>query len=176
MPRRRIPLVFRALALFLASFPFARLSLADPVEARSISGAPREANALALSRIPLRMPYRQMAGLGAAPTAQPAQPVVPWPALADPSVAPASEYRTAPPPRAPRIGAARLRHGQLAASALAAAVARHGARIRALLVRFAASLTPAGLPRPAPLSLGTPHPHRAGALLASIQVRAPCRA
>lgn len=173
MPRRRMPLVFRALALFLASFPFARLSLADPVEARSISGTSREASAPALPLIPIRMPYRRAADPGIVLVAEPS---VLWPASPDPSVAPAAENRTAMSRRAARTTAKGLRHGHRATPALAMATARHGARIRALLVRAATLLAPNGLPRPAPLSLGTPHPHRAGALLASIQARAPCRA
>lgn len=151
MPLRRMPLVFRALALFLASFPLARLSVAEPVEARTISGAPRAASASAISRIPLRPHYRQMVASGAVPADESVQRQV---------------------TRTPATG---LRRGWTAWAALAAAAVRHGAQLRVLLVR-AGSLAPTGLSRPTALTLGTPYPHRAGALLASIQVRAPCRA
>ena len=176
MPRRRMPLVLRALALFLASFPIARLSLADPVEARAISGAPREASVPALSRIPIRLQYyRQVAESAVTPAVRPVQRLGAQASAVGVAVASTAVYHRGEPQRASRPASVGLRRASLAAAARAAEAARHDARGRALLIR-AAVAAPGGLPRLGSLSLGTPHPHRAGALLASIQVRGPCAA
>lgn len=154
MPPRRIPLLIRALALFIASVPVARVGAAGGVETRTLSSLPpRETSAPA--QAPLVLHARGVAAFAAVSLAT-AEPVLTEVVRSAGKARPQLEIR-----------------GGAQGRAVAASTGRHLQAIAALLAAIC-WLMLGGLDNLSLLPFGFAYPRKTRRSSATLKVRSPC--